>query len=352
MTPFRLNLLTETPSAYEGYGRFGIHMARALSRLGIGVHPLLTEQLKWDGFMQHLAGLDFSRLTVSLIVHAKFPGIPGRQWGYTMWECDKLPDEWAETINATCERLLVPCQWNADVFKAGGVDVPIHVIPGGIDPAEFPLLPDTGERCFAERPFTVMTLGDRGNRKGWDTAYQAFYQAFPKQPDVRLVIKCRKDGLMPKFIDKKGKVRSRSLIDFSQGDRRISIWRCDLDAMADTYTNIDCFCFPSRGEGYGLPPREAAAMGIPVITTNHGGMADDVQHWGIPVGYKEVESTMEPGAMWAQANVDEVAAKLRWVYENYQAARQQAAQAAQWIRSHGTWEVAARKLVSLLELHV
>jgi hypothetical protein len=91
------------------------------------------------------------------------------------------------------DRVIVPCEHNAQVFRDGGVACPISVIPGGTDPDEFPLI--TGLR--PERPYTFLTIADRGNRKGWEEVYAAFFQAFRHDvgPDkVRLIIKCRPDG--------------------------------------------------------------------------------------------------------------------------------------------------------------
>jgi glycosyltransferase involved in cell wall biosynthesis len=42
------------------------------------------------------------------------------------------------------------------------------------------------------------------------------------------------------------------------------------------YSNSDCFVFSSWIEGFGLPPLEAMANGIPVITTRCGGVLDFV----------------------------------------------------------------------------
>jgi aminocarboxymuconate-semialdehyde decarboxylase len=58
-----------------------------------------------------------------------------------MTEGSELPPGWREWIEkASVERLIVPCPHNAEAFRRGGVTCPIHVIPGGTDPDEFPIL--------------------------------------------------------------------------------------------------------------------------------------------------------------------------------------------------------------------
>jgi glycosyltransferase involved in cell wall biosynthesis len=44
--------------------------------------------------------------------------------------------------------------------------------------------------------------------------------------------------------------------------------------MAEAYRKADVFVFPSWIEGYGLPPLEAMACGVPVVTTDCGGIRD------------------------------------------------------------------------------
>lgn len=121
-------------------------------------------------------------------------------------------------------------------------------------------------------PFIFLCWGDRGERKGWDVAIKAFKRAFGDDPRARLLIKSR-DGGMAFDIDIPG----------------VDILRADLDedGLYDLYLRCDAMVFPSRGEGFGLPPREFAGTGGPVICTEW--WADDIQQWGYPLKY-----TMQP----------------------------------------------------------
>ncbi len=46
------------------------------------------------------------------------------------------------------------------------------------------------------------------------------------------------------------------------------------DELRRIYNSCDIFCFPSRVEGFGLPPMEAMACEVPVVTTNTGAVLD------------------------------------------------------------------------------
>jgi len=271
----------------------------------------------------------------------------GRHWLITMTEGSEMPDGWAEIINKRdVERVIVPCEHNAKVFREGGVKAPVHIIPGGTDPDEFELLsdwmPDRGNR-----PYTFLALADRGNRKGWGEVYQAFYKAFGSRddtPDVRLIIKAR-----PESND------TLALISQAENlDPRLTILQTDVDNMAEVYAMADCFAIPSRSEGWGMPMREAAMMGIPVITQAYSGMDDGhTECWSLPIyggTMERIPSTFENiKGQWLRADVDALAEAMRWHYLNPANAESLGRSSADWLRKHQTWDDSAAKLMALIE---
>lgn len=329
----RLNVLSHTFDAFTGYGRYAQHTVRALIRAGVDVFPALMDTAALPGWLARQAGFDASRLNLSVSSAYKFSPLAGRQVGLTMYESTRIPREQVKNINAHLQAVIVPAPFLVETLGNSGVETPIHVVSGGVDPEEFSPLPKTNAE--RGRPFTFLALGDRGMRKGWDLAWFAFVTAFQGNEDVRFVVKTRANGLRD--------------FDVINSDKRISVWREDVANMSDVFAQADCFVFPSFGEGYGLPPREAALCGLPVLATQWGGMAD-VEQWGIPLSnYKMVDAMLDGGGQWASPNLDELCEKMRWVYDNYAAAREQASQKAQWLRENQTWMHSAQRLVKVLE---
>jgi glycosyltransferase involved in cell wall biosynthesis len=326
----RFNLLGNF-DAYTGYGRHSVHLARALTHLGVSVRPMPYGTWEMPSDLQRLLGIGYDVLTIALIAAQDFPSLPGRMWGYSMWETTVPPEEQVKNINQTCTRFIVPASWLIEVYQEAGVTRPMHVLPEGVDPAEFPLI----ERPLEDRPYTFLCLGDRSGRKGDDQVWSAFFKAFPDTDDVRLVIKCTSNN--------------HQGLNMTNSDPRLSLWREDVSSMLDVYAHADCFVFPSTGEGWGLPAREAASTGLPVLATNWSGLTEGgIENYAIPIDYTLVDA---PGLLgqWAHAKEDDLVYWMRWCFENRELAQNKGRNASNWLHANQTWKQSAEALVELVE---
>ena len=61
------------------------------------------------------------------------------------------------------------------------------------------------------------------------------------------------------------------------------------DDLPKLYNAADLFAFPSLYEGFGIPPLEAMACGIPVITSNTGSLPEVVGDAGIMVDPYDID---------------------------------------------------------------
>lgn len=342
----QLNYLGSNFRETDGYGRYNNRLIQALERLGVSVTPFLHEAVNMPAWMQTQVGIQWDRLTISCLPPYFLNRVPGRHWLLSMTEGDQTPRGWVDLINGSgVERMIVPCEHNADVFRRGGVTCPIHVIPGGTDPEEFPYAPKTWG--FDER-YTFLALADRGARKGWVEVWQAFYKAFgtPDQtPDVRLIIKSRPDG-----NDMLELIRNAE-----RPDPRITILMEDMD-MREFYAMGDCYAAPSRSEGWGMTQREAACQGLPVIVQAHAGLDDGhTSEWAFVVdgGHLEAIPTHfeHIAGQWMKVDVGKLADMMRICYDRPQVAARWGAAGAQWIRENQTWGISAKKLLALIGEH-
>lgn len=344
----RLNFLAYQYRDHDGYGRYSNRLIRALQRQGVSVAPMLAEMTAAPQWMHQQLGIDWTLPTISCLPPFYLRSTPegsGPHWLLTMTEGDRLPAGWADLINdSNVARVIVPCQHNADVFYAGGVLAPIDVVPGGTDPDEF----RPGRICVDPHPYTFLAIADRGARKGWVETWQAFYQAFggPDQtPDVRLIIKSRPDGNdLLELISRAG-----------NPDPRITILMEDMD-MPEFYRMGDCYMGISRSEGWGMPMREAARCGLPVITQCYGGMDDGhTNQWAIVVEggrLEDIPSHFEHIAgQWLKADVSAVADAMRNCYEHPDVFRSRGRLASEWLGDYQTWRHTASQLLDLIGVH-
>lgn len=342
----RINWLAYQYREYDGYGRYSNRLIRSLQRLGVQVSPLLAEHTLMPAWMQEQLGLEWEGLTISCLPPfylRKIPQGQGRHWLITMTEGSALPEGWAEHINESqIDRIYVPCEANLRTFVEGGVTAPISLLPGGTDPEEFPL-----RNGGQARPYTFLALADRGSRKGWGEAWSAFYKAFgtpTDTPDVRLLVKARGDtnNVLNAIAD--GQIQ----------DPRIQIERTEYNDMAALYAQADCFVIPARHEGWGMPQREAAMSGLPVIVQRVGGIDDGyTERWAliceqgtqeeIPHGFSHI------AGHWRRANTEALAELMRRCYEAPEETAQFGRNAAHWLRDNQTWDHTAKRLLADIE---
>lgn len=116
-----------------------------------------------------------------------------------------------------------------------------------------------------------------------------------------------------------------------------------IDEMHDFLHDIDCFVFPTRGEGFGLPPLEAMATGLPVIATNWSGPEDFMlPNHSYPLEYRLVKLDIpcrnpdyRYNGFWAEPNIDHLQALMRECYEKWTDAMLKGDKAAEYLDKVG-----------------
>jgi alpha-1,3-rhamnosyl/mannosyltransferase len=119
----------------------------------------------------------------------------------------------------------------------------------------------------------------------------------------------------------------------SLGDRSTMLGYVSDAALDELYHRCALFCYPSLGEGFGLPVLEAMACGAPVLTSNVSSLPE--------VGGEAVEY-VDP------RDIDSIAAGLRRVLSD--AARQTELSEAAVRRARGfSWESFAQEVLEVLD---
>ena len=135
--------------------------------------------------------------------------------------------------------------------------------------------------------------------------------------------------------------------------------------MADLYQQSHVFVLPSKGEGWGLPLIEAAAVGLPIITTWHSAHTEFLQH--IQSSVISVEHDMVPVACqdyqlfypttdgnwgeWAQPRVDSIRQALKKSRVSYNYLHKRAQENSGIIRKNFSWAQSADRALQTLQKH-
>lgn len=281
---------------------------------------------------------------VALNLHGNFRG-HNIQW--IVFESTRIPEN-ILSVCQTSEQVWVPTEWGRSVLIAHGIrPEQIRVIPEGVDSNKFHT---HGRKPYKkERPFRFLFVGKYEQRKSLDETIDAFAQVYANTPAIELVIKSNY------FINHDQKL--------SQLQNRIKnltnvclLWgEIPDNDIAELYRSCDAFVLPSRAEAWGLPLIEAAASGLPIITTMYSGHAEFLKHMPtsvIPVTYTMglitcpeyqsyyPDSTSNWGS-WARPDVFSIANGMQMVCREYDKLFEEACANSFVIRRTFTWQNSA-----------
>ena len=333
---------------FGGYGIANINSAKYLRRSGVNVVPHAKfipdkTSLEWksiDDEERELFQIPWEKHKIGMIGATPFDfNIVDNQVkiAWTMCESDFIGDPWVKASNGM-DYVFLPNEFNRKVFEASGVaKEKLRVVKYGIDTERFE---------FYERPvrdvYTFGIVAYMNDRKGVFELIRAFCSEFKPYEDVRLYIKSsNKDfGYYSFFNDKRIVVDIRHLSN---------------SEVVKLYHSFDCFVFPSKAEGVGMPPREAMSTGLPTILTNYSGLEDACNKYvNFPLEPTKLVSglnpmTIEQPGRWAEIDIAELMYYMRWCFEHPEDAQEMGRQAAKWIREEQSWESATKDMIKALK---
>jgi glycosyltransferase involved in cell wall biosynthesis len=253
-----------------------------------------------------------------------------------MFETDRLPESWLAPLLRRDE-LWVPCRQNFEAFADSGIPerkmrivggtIDFELFSPGVDP--YPLEVEPGR-------FVFLTNFDFSERKGWQTLLAAWGEAFTADDPVALVLKTgsfyREEGYV------EGRIQAMLQERFGPALSKLApVYMLtdvlDTADMPRLYATADAYVLASRGEGWGRPYMEAQAMGLPTIASRWGGQREFMDadtSWLVDGDLIDVPNdaelfnTLYQGHRWFDPEVDDLAAKLREIASDWDAAAKRA----------------------------
>lgn len=361
--PFEGLLFDSILNPLDGYGSFAEQVALHLDRyIKVAYIPFQISNPRWQELAQPR--------TRQLVNSAPPPGefylgcwAPGpnntlrerartakHKFLYVFWESSKPPSLWAREINFY-DKLFVPCDFVKEAFQRLNLRIPIEVVPPGVNSSLWPFI----ER-EVNRPFRFLLHANAGYydpRKNYRVGTEAFLKAFRGRKDVELVIKTTVGAPPPDDILQEKNIILKTQ-HFSQKE------------LLAFLSEVDCYLCPSKGEGWGLPAREAMATGMPVIGASYGGMKSVFEHgFNYPIDY-EIEKCSYGTAnfsprvttlltfsnagskdfgVWCNPQIEDMAVVMEYIVANRRSVLEMAREGSEWIHKNENYDLTARELL-------
>ena len=266
---------------------------------------------------------------------------------YTMFEGDKLPKCWVDMMAQFCKAIIVPSTFCYKVYRKEKKlkDIPIYVVPLFTEKFEN-LKPEPAEDIFY---FGMENAFIEGKQKGWDIVIEAFEKL--NFPNAKLLLKGRLAHYA--YVEKEWIERAKK-----NPNIEVVIEDYNDQQMIDLfYKKIDCFVYPSRGEGFGLPPLQAMGFGIPTIVTNGHGMKDFARY-GVPIRVKSRDYPVyyvnriddnTQGIMWVKPNFSDLIFQMTNVYNNFNYHKHRAVANMLKLKNRFSLEAFVKNLVDVID---
>ena len=277
---------------------------------------------------------------------------------WAIFESDK-PSQFVINQYSQADLIWAPSQWAKGVLIDNGIDAKrIDVVPEGVDVHLYhPFLRKAHQ--YKNAPLRFLSIGKYEERKSYRELLAGFKKAFGNSNEVELIIK---GDYFIQFDQKK-----QELIELVTASGltnvKLPFGNYEKEKLVALYNLCDVFVFPSKAEGWGLPLLEAAATGMPLVSTFYSGHTEFLQ--AIPSSTLKIDFNLqaikdpefirywpaedENYGLWAQPDVDSIAQQLKAVKERYAYFYNEASNTSLVIREQFNWDNAWSIALSSLQ---
>jgi glycosyltransferase involved in cell wall biosynthesis len=238
--------------------------------------------------------------------------------GWCVWELERIPDQWLKPL-AVLDEIWVPSEFVRRAFVDSGVSLPFRIVPPQLDRPSS-INADRARFGIAAGSFAVLlafSLRSGVVRKNPFAAVRAFQKAFPREDDVRLVLKISD-------VDIEGAAWASFRREMGNDPRFVFVTDFLTDQeMWSLFASIDIALSTHRAEGYGMIPALAMLSGRAAVATGWSAVLDFMTpdnsillpYRLAPVDDVDKRYVIE-GAHWAEVDENAASAALRRLYED------------------------------------
>lgn len=277
--------LSVAPWAPTGYG---IVAKEIVSRIQKERHEVIVAtkhfhcgDVEWNG-IHTIQGMDIGILNrmidrgeydyiITLLDNHALPDIPKKWISYTPFDTEKIPSSIVKTLDKPLMIIALTRHGQKEIEDKG---FECLYAPHGIDTDIF--YPDDKKRLEGrenlgwQNNFIIGSVGVNypDDRKNFINLIMAFKKFHERHNEARMFLSSSPkdtegDGYLPLAMKNLG---LDQLVKWPHPDKYF-MGQVSDQVVANRYRQLDVFCLPTRGEGFGLPLLEAQACGVPIVTT-------------------------------------------------------------------------------------
>ena len=342
------------------------------NNFGIGVHytnfaTALGKLFYWSDLVEEISFTDESALLAAAArsepndINICFVSIPlqhyfrGTNIQWVVFESTRVPPNIMSTM-LTADVVWVPSAWGREVLIQNGLNPSrCDVVPEGVDTDQFhPWHPPVDDGVFR-----YLLTGKYEHRKSITETIDAWAQVFGNNRSVELSIKT--NHIMNHEENKQKITEHVRRLELTN----VNVWYGDLpmSEMSLLYRRHNVFVLPTKGEGWGLPLIEAAAAGLPIITTMWSGNTEflnpiknsvmPVEYDMVPIDCPEYQlfypTEDKDWGTWAQPRAESIAQALLYACDFFQELKTHAVANSDVIRRDFSWTQCANTAMKMLQ---
>ena len=229
---------------------------------------------------------------------------------YWFWETLTMPTEY-ERACALLNEGWCATRFIAEIMARRGVPSEVVGLPYQLPTADEVRLDDLMQQGGVYKVVYAFDCYSSIQRKNPMGLVEAFYRAFGKRTDVRLILKAGNLVKFPRFRAHLGSLAEQ------RGNITVYEESMDRASLNGLLFGADLYVSLHRSEGVGLTLLEAMALGTPCVATDYSGNLDFMDNTNSVLIPGSIESTSEqhgpypPGTIWCAPDLDLAADVLR-----------------------------------------
>jgi len=240
---------------------------------------------------------------------------------------------------AMSDILICPSQSATIAFREAPLDLPIKVVPFGVDCNEFrPIIRQwNGSIKFLHAGVTQF-------RKGSWMVPEAFIMAFDNNDIAELTIHSYRSS--PMFTQLKSEYGNHKKISFIENRE---------ESMIEQFKSHHIYVSPHLSEGFGLMPFEAMATGMPVIMSRCSApreyFSNEYGWWcEMSEDYVAVDQCLpNTNGFWRLPSVESLAECMVEAYSNRSECEDKSVKAIRYIQNNLTWKYTAKGIIKCVK---